>query len=665
MNGPRDTQQELAERIRALEAENEQLRAGLFGPRNGETVRVPAELRALFDVAERTVGQYFREVRADPSKGTIEIAGERYVLVRAAALSYGFLKAIRALYSERGDAEALRIGKTLLFDMAHVIGINDARNFHRKMDVTDPVAKLSAGPVHFAYAGWAFVDILPESRPTPDDDFFLTYHHPFSFESDSWIRKGQETDFPVCIMNAGYSSGWCEESFGIPLTAAEIACKAKGDEECTFVMAPPHRLRAHVERALAGQSEEERRKVSGAIPTLFERKAVEERLREAVERAEAASTAKTFFLANMSHEIRTPLTGLLGMTSLLLRKDLGAEERKYVETIDRSGQALLGILDDILDLSQVEAGMMTIRIAPCDVRAVVQDVADVLQARVAEKRLTFRVDVEAAVPPFVATDALRLRQILMNLAGNAVKFTEQGGIGIRVTWTAPGTLRIEVEDSGMGIEPSELESMFEAFTQADASDARRHAGSGLGLSIVRRLVHLMGGEIHVRSAVGKGSTFWFTVRAEPAEGEAATKERVELPPARFHGHVLLAEDDPVTRYVIEKLLGEQGCRVATVTNGEQAVAAAGARDYDLVLMDCRMPVMDGYEATARIRKMESGDRRTPIVAMTASVMPGHAERCAAAGMDDFMGKPIVPQRLRAVLSRWLKEAGTTARPKDS
>ena len=647
------SRKELERRLRALEAENARLRAGLFAPSGGDTVRVPEELRGLFDVAQQTVGDYFKEIRADPSQGTIEIAGERYVLVRASALSYGFLSAIRTLYADRGDAEALHVGRTLLFDMAHVIGINDARNFHGKMGLTDPVAKLSAGPVHFAYTGWAFVDILPESTPSPDESFFLTYHHPFSFESDTWLRAGKRTDFAVCIMNAGDSSGWCEESFGLPLSATEIACKAKGDDNCTFVMAPPHRLREYVERALADDSEEARRNAISSIPTLFERKEVEERLREAVERAEGASAAKSLFLANMSHEIRTPLTGLLGMASLLLREDLGPQQHDYVETLNQSGRALLGILNDILDLSKVEAGMMTISIAPCDVRGVVNDVADVLRARVAEKGLAFTVDVDDAVPPFVATDPLRLRQIVMNLAGNAVKFTDKGAIAVRATWLAPGTLAVEVEDSGIGIAQSDIGQLFDVFTQADTSDSRRHRGTGLGLSIARRLVELMGGRIDARSAVGEGSTFWFTVPAEATEGEAPAPVRKEVAPLRFDALVLLVEDDRIARFVVERLLAECGCRVDAVSNGEEAVAAVAAGTYDLVLMDCQMPVMDGYEATARIRELEAGGRRTPIIAMTASVMESDSERCIAAGMDDFLGKPLDPERVQEVLARWL------------
>ncbi|MHC4958543.1 MAG: ATP-binding protein [Planctomycetota bacterium] len=648
--GNRD--EELQERIEALEKENARLRAGIFTPRGGDTFRVPEPFKELFYFAQQTVGAYFNDFLADPSQGTIEISGERYVLVRASALSYGFLDAIRKLYADRGDAEALHIGKTLLFDMAHVIGINDARNFHEKMGVTDPIAKMSAGPVHFAYSGWAFVEILPESNPTPGDDFFLTYHHPFSFESDAWVRAGKQTDFPVCTMNAGYSSGWCEESFGIPLAAAEIACRACGDDNCTFVLAPPRHLSEQVARALAGRSEQARRRVIGDIPTLFERKDAEERLRDALERAEAASSAKSMFLANMSHEIRTPLTGLLGMADLLLRQELGPQQRRYVETIDQSGHALLGVLNDILDLSKIEAGMLAIRTAPCDPRKVLNEVADVLKARVAEKGLAMQIEIDDTVPSFVMADAMRLRQVLLNLAGNAVKFTETGGITLRAAWEAPGSLRVEVEDTGIGIDPADLPRLFEVFTQADASDSRRHAGSGLGLSISRRLVELMGGELGADSELGAGSTFRFHVPAVSAQGEDPDDGEPVLPQLKFDANVLLVEDDKVTQYVVEQLLIEQGCRVETAANGREAVAAVIAGHFDLVFMDCQMPDMDGYEATARIRQLEGAGRRTPIVAMTASVMDGTSVRCRTVGMDGFLGKPLDLKRLQSILARW-------------
>jgi len=647
-------EEELAARLRALEEENARLRAGLFSPGGGDTVRVPEQFRSVFDAAQDTVRAYFADIRADPSRGSIEIAGERYLLIRASALSYGFLSAIRMLYADRGDAEALHIGKTILFDMAHVLGINDARNFHRKMGVTDPLAKLSAGPVHFAYSGWAYVDILPESTPSIDEDCFLKYHHPFSFESHSWLQAGKQTDFPVCIMNAGYSSGWCEESFGLPLTATEITCKAKGDDTCTFVMAPPHRMREHVERELATASDDTLRKVIYETPVFFERKDVEERLREAVARAEAASEAKSLFLANMSHEIRTPLTGVLGMAELLTQQELPPEQTRMARTIQQSGRALLAILNDILDISKIEAGRMTVSSAPCDVRAILREVAEALSALVAEKGLDLAVDVDPTVPPWVSADPLRLRQVVLNLAGNAVKFTEEGDITLRARWLEPDSLHLEVEDSGIGIAESKTTRLFEPFVQADDSDTRRFAGAGLGLSISRKLVELMEGEIEVRSKVGKGSTFWFRIPAPPLEGPTPEEPKPAPAPLRVEAHVLLVEDDRTSRYVIEKMLAEHGCSVDSVANGREAVAACATATYDILFMDCQMPVMNGYEATARIRELQEGGTRTPIIAMTASVMRGQVERCRAAGMDDFLGKPLEGDRVRAVLSRWAR-----------
>jgi len=653
-----ERRREFETRIRELEEENRRLRAATFSSAGGATVRVPESFRPPFDSAQQTVAEYFREFHADPTQGTIEIGGERYVLMRAASLSYGFLNAVRKTYADRGDEEALHIGRTLLFDMAHVNGVNDARQFHRTMGVTNPIEKLSAGPVHFAYSGWAFVEILPGSSPTPDDDFFIQYNHPFSFESDSWLRAGKTADLPTCIMSAGYSSGWCEESFGFPLSAAEISCKARGDEHCTFVMAPPHRLREHVSRLMQDASKEERRKVIGSIPLLFERKETEQQLRDARDRAEAASEAKSLFLANMSHEIRTPLTGLLGMSELLLLDDLNEKQRHYVKTIHESGEVLLAILNDILDLSKIEAGMMPISVGVCSVREVLHDVEEVLQPKVDEKDIAFSTTIDEALPRHVSADPLRLRQIVFNLAGNAVKFTEKGTIEIRAQWSEPDELRVEVQDSGIGVDAARIDQLFEIFTQADASDTRRFSGSGLGLSICRRLIQLMGGKIGVKSSKGEGSTFWFTIPAEPVAGAttaAATPEGAR-PPSKFNAQILVVEDDRVARYVVEKMLVEHGCKVDTAIDGREAVAAAAAGTYDLVLMDCQMPMMDGYEATARIRRLEGTDRRTPVVAMTASVMPGQREKCRAAGMDDFLGKPLDLERLQSVLARWISHA---------
>ncbi len=259
--------------------QNENLKNGFFQPSRDETVLVPAPLKKIFDQAQAMVHDFFRGARSDPSEGTIEIDGDRYILVRASALSTNFIDTIIRVYADRGPEEAEAIGRGLLFDLAHTIGLNDARNLHRKMGLTDPIEKLSAGPVHFAYAGWAFVDIRPESNPVPSDDFVIMYDHPYSFEAHTWLAAGRKSEHPVCVMNAGYSSGWCEESFGIPLTAVEVTCRAKGDAKCTFLMAPPHRIVERVREYFGINIKDQIRK-GLSIPAYFERKVAEDKLRD-------------------------------------------------------------------------------------------------------------------------------------------------------------------------------------------------------------------------------------------------------------------------------------------------------------------------------------------------------------------------------------------------
>ena len=237
-------------------------------------------MQAPFADAERHVSRYFRDRKDDPEHGTIEIFGERYVLVRAAALSVEFFALVEALYGAGREAEADEFARNILFDLAHAVGKADAHNFHAKMGLVDPIERLSAGPVHFAHAGWAFVDILPDSRPLPDEAFFLLYDHPYSFESDAWIRAGKRRQRPACIMNAGYSSGWCEESFGVTLVSTEILCRAKGDSVCRFLMAHPDRIAAEVERYLTKRPRAALRAPDRllGIPDFFSRKRIEEEL---------------------------------------------------------------------------------------------------------------------------------------------------------------------------------------------------------------------------------------------------------------------------------------------------------------------------------------------------------------------------------------------------
>ncbi|RYF94251.1 MAG: hypothetical protein EOO02_23755, partial [Chitinophagaceae bacterium] len=353
-----------------------------------DTVSVPAALKPLFDVAQKTVNEYFSHLKMDPTKGTIEINDQRYVLVRASALSKDFLETIQNLYADRGETEAMSIGKNFLFDIAHVIGMNDARNFHTKMKLTDPVEKLSAGTVHFAYSGWAFVDILKDSHATPDDNFFLTYDHPYSFEADSWKRAGKKTNTPVCIMNAGYSSGWCEESFGIPLTAVEVTCTARGDDHCRFIMSPPHKIQEHLDR-FHSKSNEFTKTSQYEVPTFFDRKRVEEEMHRSKVLAEESAKSKSDFVANISHELRTPLGAIVGFADLLRKTPLSAQQSEYLEAINSSGNNLLSIINDILDLSKLDAGKFMIENRPFSARELLHSIQVMFAGKAAEKGLYF------------------------------------------------------------------------------------------------------------------------------------------------------------------------------------------------------------------------------------------------------------------------------------
>ncbi|MBI2681660.1 MAG: PAS domain S-box protein, partial [Acidobacteriales bacterium] len=253
------------------------------GGKTLKTVRVPDAFRPLFEQAQDYVSRYFKDRVEDPEKSTISISGERYILVRAASMSVEFFDLVMSLYRERGEDEARQVASNILFDVAHAIGKGDAKNFHTKMDVNDPIAKLSAGPIHFSFAGWAFVDILPESAPSTDEHYYLIYDHPFSFEADAWMRHGRKSEFPVCIMNAGYSSGWCEESFGLSLVAVEVECQAMGDKHCRFIMAPPARIEEHIANYFAAQGSVAPARnipLSGVtVPEFFQRKRMEDALR--------------------------------------------------------------------------------------------------------------------------------------------------------------------------------------------------------------------------------------------------------------------------------------------------------------------------------------------------------------------------------------------------
>jgi PAS domain S-box-containing protein len=644
------------------------------------SVKVPKQFEPVFQKAHEYVSKYFKKKKEDPSKGTIEIFDQRYILIRAASMSVDFFETVKNLYQDKGDEEALNVARSLLFDIAHAIGKADAKNFHKKMKLRDPIEKLSAGPIHFSHSGWAFVDIFPESKPSPDENYFLIYDHPFSFESDAWIKSGKKSDLPVCVMNAGYSSGWCEESFGVTLVASEIMCKAKGDDACRFIMASPSKIELYIKEYLKREQKLAKKAIKYEIPGFFKRKQVEEELHKAYdeleirvqertgelskanealqaeinerkraeehvrllssaveqssegmaiadiegnlmyvnhawaeihgyessedlqglhlsvfhspeqlknevepfnkmvmknghhkgevghirkdftpfptlmtvtllkdesgkpialcgiakditdikqaeemlryskEQAEEANRMKSEFLANMSHEYRTPMNAIIGMTDLTLDTPLTDNQREYLNIVKENSSSLLGLLDDILDLSKIEAGRAELESVNFDLRVTVEGVTDILAPLASDKGIELACLIHHAVPLFLRGDSVRLRQILMNLGGNAVKFTEKGEVIIRVELQKEtedkATLLFSVTDTGVGIPKDKHKKIFDSFTQADGSHTREYGGIGLGLSISKRLVDLMGGQIGEESQPGKGSRFWFTVTLE-------------------------------------------------------------------------------------------------------------------------------------------------------
>ncbi|URI09206.1 ATP-binding protein [Aquincola tertiaricarbonis] len=396
-------------------------------------------------------------------------------------------------------------------------------------------------------------------------------------------------------------------------------------------------------------------------------------LRLARRMAEQASVAKSRFLAMMSHEIRTPMNGVLGATELLLGTPLSDDQRRYAETARQSGQVLLGIIDNVLDLSRIEAGRLELVTEPVDLRRLVDESMAVVRPQAHFKRLQLRAEVQPEVPDQVMADPLRLQQVLLNLLANAVKFTPQGEVTLRLgcgpaAAAARGGLQLvfEVEDTGIGISHAHRAHIFEPFVQADSSTTRRHGGSGLGLSIVRQLTRVMGGEIRVHSTPGQGSCFVVTLpvapvpapEAPPVEEEAAASEATLADAATGpqRCRVLLAEDNAVNQMVLREMLTRLQCEVDVVADGAQVTQAVRRQRYALVFMDCHMPGTDGFEAARSIRAAEArqppGTRRLPIVALTAAAMPEDQAACRAAGMDDFLSKPVTMAQLSDMLARW-------------
>jgi signal transduction histidine kinase/CheY-like chemotaxis protein len=635
-----------------------------------KTVRVPEPIEGPFAQAEEIVSKYFRERKDDPGHGTIEIFGERYVLVRAASMSVEFFRLVYELYGPGREAEAEEFARNILYDLAHAIGKSDARNFHAKMGLVDPIARLSAGPIHFAHAGWAFVDIFPESNPAPDENFCLVYDHPYSFESDAWMRAGTRTDFSACIMNAGYSSGWCEESFGVELVATEVACRARGDEHCRFVMAHPHRIEQLAASYLAGRPRPEHR--GFRVPDFFSRKRMEEELRHARDELEVRVEERTTQLQESSkklaqaqrlesvgrlaggiaHDFNNLMAVIIGNAGLAT-KELPENHpaRSFIAEIASAGERAASLTRQLLAFSRAQP------YAPeaLDLCAVVTDLARMLERVIGEDvRLEMNLAPEIGL---IEGDRAQVEQVVVNLVVNARDAMPEGGtITVAIEETdvpearatelgiaAGRFVELSVTDTGVGMTEDIAAHIFDPFfTTKEAGK-----GTGLGLSTVYGLAKQSNGAVTVVTSPGKGSRFGVLFPRVRDRGPVVQSSRApEGGIARGNETILVVEDQAALREVVATMLRDAGYTVIETSNPEEAVEIS--RDYpkaiDLLLTDVIMPNITGPQLALRVLA-----DRPKLKVLYMSGYPGQTVS------PSLLLKPFSPQALAGRIREVLDE----------